>query len=82
MKIDKKTFLITDFEDINKKKLLIETRVAIVKGEIGDYFRKIGVEWLEFAGLNKNSLLLLNLSTVFPLMLLQSIIDLENIIGD
>ena len=82
MKIDKKTFLITDFEDTDKKKLLIETRIAIVDGKIGDYFREVGVEWLEFAGLNKNNLLLLNLSTIFPLKLLQSIIDLENITGD
>ncbi len=82
MKIDKRTLLITDFENIDKEKLLAETRVVIIDGKIGDYFREIGVEWLDFAGLNKSNVFLLSLSTIFPLKLLQSIIDLENIKGD
>ena len=82
MKIDKKTLLITDFEDIDQKKLLEEIRLTIIDGTMGDYFRKIGKEWMKLAKLDTNNLYLVCLSTVFPLRVFQSMIDNGDILQD
>lgn len=75
MKVDKKTLLITDFEDIDKKKLLEEIKVAITNGKLNNYFREVGEEWMKLVGLDTSNFYLLSLSAIFPLKVFQSMVD-------